>query len=49
MLNALVSCNNITGKRTRQNIDVCMLCSSVAFGWFSGALTNETKSVRYKY
>ena len=23
--------------------------SSVAFGWFSGALTNETKSFRYKY
>lgn len=25
------------------------VCFSVAFGRFSGALTNETKSVRYKY
>ena len=25
------------------------VCSLVAFGWFSGAITNETKSVPYKY
>ena len=33
-------------ERDRTSIFVCSL---VAFGWFSGALTNGTKSVRYKY
>ena len=35
----------LVNERDRTSIFVCSL---VAFGWFSGALTNETKSVRYK-
>ena len=47
MLSALVLCNDVIAERTRQNIDFCMFFSNLRM--VSGALTNETKSVRYKY
>lgn len=36
----------LLNERERRSMFVCSL---VAFGWFSGAMTNERKSVRYKY